>query len=182
MARQASPTCAKFQLNITKAGWNACCHTINGALILNFRVATQDDIPAMSAIRLAVTENRLNDPSRVTVQMYHDYLERRGKSWVCEIDGTMAGFAAADHTDGSVWALFIHPEHEGRGIGKRLLALMTDYLFARNYNKIELATSADTRADTFYASQGWERGKMKNDVEVHYSLSKPRIDPDAFLA
>jgi len=104
----------------------------------------------MSAIRLAVTENRLNDPSRVTVQMYHDYLERRGKSWVCEIDGTMAGFAAADHTDGSVWALFIHPEHEGR--------------------------------DTFYASQGWERGKMKNDVEVHYSLSKPRIDPDAFLA
>ena len=136
----------------------------------------------MSIIRLAVTENRLRDPSRVTVQMYHDYLEHRGKTWVCEIDGAIAGFASADHTDGSIWALFIHPEHEGRGIGKGLLALMTDYLFARDYEKIVLCTSADTRADTFYASQGWERGKMKDDVEVHYSLSKPRIDPDECLA
>ena len=128
----------------------------------------------MSAIRLAVTENRLSDPARVTVQMYHDYLERRGKSWVCERDGAILGFARADHTDGSIWALFIQPEHEGLGIGKHLLALMTDYLFGRDHDKIVLATSADTRADTFYASQGWERGKMKNDVEVHYSLARPR--------
>ncbi len=126
----------------------------------------------MSAIRLAVTENRLSDPSRVTPAMYHDYLERLGRSWVCEADGAIAGFAAADKLEASIWALFVSPQHEGLGIGKGLLALMVDYLFSLGHDKVVLATSADTRADTFYTSQGWERGKMKNDVEVGYSLSR----------
>lgn len=143
---------------------------------LHFRQALPADIPAMSVIRLAVTENRLRDPSRITVQMYEDYLGRLGKSWVCEADGVIAGFAAADKAEGSIWALFVDPAHEGLGIGKRLLALMADYLFALGHERIVLSTSADTRADTFYASQGWERGKMKDDVEVHYSLSKPRAN------
>lgn len=128
----------------------------------------------MSAIRLAVTENRLSDPSRVTLAMYHDYLDRLGKTWVCEADGVVAGFAAADKADGSVWALFVSAQYENRGIGKRLLALVVDYLFTLGYQKIELCTAADTRADKFYASQGWERGKMNDDVAVHYALSKPR--------
>ena len=127
----------------------------------------------MSVIRLSVTENRLRDPSRITPQMYLAYLDRLGKSWVCEADGVIAGFAAADKTDGSIWALFIDPAHEGKGIGKRLLALMAEYLFALGYEKIVLSTSADTRADTFYASQGWERGTMKDDIEVHFSLARP---------
>jgi len=143
---------------------------------LKFREALAADIPAMSAIRLSVTENRLRDPSRVTHQMYLDYLDRLGKSWVCEVGGAIVGFASADISDGSIWALFVSPEREGLGIGKRLLALTTDYLFTQGHDKIVLATSADTRADTFYAAQGWERGKMKNDVEVHFSLSRPR-DP-----
>ncbi len=126
----------------------------------------------MSAIRLAVTENRLSDPSRVTLAMYHDYLDRLGKSWVCEADGVITGFAAADKLEASIWALFVSPAHEGLGIGKGLLALMVDYLFSQGHDKLVLSTSADTRADTFYTAQGWERGKMKNDVEVHYSLAR----------
>ena len=147
-----------------------------------FREAVEADIPAMSAIRLAVTENRLSDPSRVTIAMYQDYLEKLGKSWVCEVDGVVAGFAAADKLEASIWALFVDPRFEGLGIGKRLLALMVDYLFSLGHDRVVLATGADTRADTFYASQGWERGKMKNDVEVHYSLSKPRDHSDVHTA
>lgn len=141
---------------------------------LIFREAVATDIPAMSAIRLAVTENRLADPSRVTTAMYHDYLDRLGKSWVCEAEGVIAGFAAADKAEASIWALFVDAQYEALGIGKRLLALTTDYLFSLGHDKIVLSTSADTRADTFYASQGWERGEMKNDVEVHYALSTSR--------
>jgi GNAT superfamily N-acetyltransferase len=133
----------------------------------------------MAAIRLAVSENRLSDPSRVTSAMYHDYLSRLGKTWVCEADGVIAGFGAADKADASVWALFVSPAHEGNGIGKQLLALLADYLFSLGHDKAVLSTGADTRADVFYASQGWERGKMKNDVEVHYALSRPRSDSHA---
>jgi len=139
-----------------------------------YRLATSDDIAAMSAIRLAVTENRLSDPARVTLQMYHDYLDRLGRSWVCESAGVIAGFSAADVRDGSIWALFVDPALEGRGLGKCLLALAADYLFAQGHDRIILSTGADTRADVFYASQGWERGKMKNDIEVVYTLGRPR--------
>ena len=145
----------------------------------------------MSTIRLAVTENRLSDPTRITRAMYVAYLDNLdtpddlanlGKSWVCELDGVVKGFASADKVDGSVWALFVSPPCEGLGIGKRLLALLADYLFSLGHDKIVLSTGADTRADVFYASQGWERGKMKNDVEVQYTLQKPRENSHVYAA
>ncbi|MES2322194.1 MAG: GNAT family N-acetyltransferase [Pseudomonadota bacterium] len=150
---------------------------MNPTLLL--RAACEADIPAMSVIRLAVTENRLSDPGRITRQMYVDYLEECGRSWVCEIDGAIVGFSSADKIDASIWALFVNPAHEGLGIGKRLLALAVDYLFFLGHHEITLSTSADTRADVFYASQGWERGKMKNDVDVGYSLQKESHDHPA---
>lgn len=153
---------------------------LNTTSTLTFRLATEADIAAMSAIRLAVTENRLRDPARVTLAMYRDYMGRLGRSWVCEDDGVIAGFASADHVQGSIWALFIDPAREGQGIGKRLLALAVDDLFQQGHEQIVLSTSADTRADIFYESQGWERGKMKDDIEVQYSLQRAReVAPSA---
>jgi len=149
---------------------------------LTFRQAGAADIAAMSAIRLAVTENRLRDPTRVTHAMYIDYLDRLGRSWVCEADGVIAGFACADKIDSSIWALFVDPSHEGLGIGKQLLAIMVDYLFALGHETIRLSTSAATRADAFYAAQGWRRGEMKDAVEVQYILNKPRENGDVHPA
>ena len=94
-----------------------------------FRRATSHDIPAMSAIRLAVRENVLSNPNRITAQMYEDYLDLLGRGWVAEIDGRVVGFSYANKTDASIWALFIAPEYEGRGLGKRLLDLATGWLF-----------------------------------------------------
>ena len=140
----------------------------------------------MSVIRLAVTENRRSDPTRITRAMYVAYFDthpdRLGKSWVCELEGVVKGFASADKVDGSVWALFVSPPCEGLGIGKRLLALVAGYLFSLGHDKIVLSTGADTRADVFYASQGWERGRMKNDVEVQYTLQKPRENSHVYAA
>ena len=141
-------------------------------MTLTYRSATAADIDAMTAIRNAVTENRLTDPSRVTSAMYHDYLARLGRSWVCEDDGVIAGFSSADKTDGSIWALFVDQAQEGRGIGKALLALAVDYLFAQGHETIVLSTGAATRADAFYAACGWQRGGMKNAVEVCYTLHR----------
>jgi GNAT superfamily N-acetyltransferase len=135
------------------------------------RQATGADIPAMSAIRLAVTENVLSNPARITPQMYEDYLEKLGRGWVAEIDGRITGFAYADRTDATIWALFVAPGYEGRGLARALLALATQWLFGLGAGEITLSTAADTRADRFYAAQGWARTGMKNAIEVGYSLS-----------
>lgn len=136
-----------------------------------FRQANADDIPAMSRIRLAVNENRLRDPSRITLQMYEDFLERDGRGWVAQIEGATVAFSYANRTDGSIWALFVEPGHEGRGMAKTLLALATDWLFSLGFDELKLSTGAGTRADGFYARLGWER--IEGDgAEVEYVLKR----------
>jgi len=143
---------------------------------LNFRLATLADIPAMSVIRLAVKENSLSDPSRITPQMYAEYLEQLGRGWVCELEGKIIGFSYAAHQDNSIWALFTDPAYEGYGAGKRLLQLACEYLFSRGAAQVTLGTAANTRADRFYLAQGWQRGEMLNAIEVSYSLPRPSAD------
>ena len=47
------------------------------------RLATLADIPRLSEIRLAVRENQLSNPGRITVADYEDYVAGRGRSWPC---------------------------------------------------------------------------------------------------
>lgn len=140
---------------------------------LVLRRARSADIPAMSAIRLSVTENVLSDPTRVTLQMYEDYLDRDGRGWVAEMDGEIAGFSYADRHEASIWALFISPRYEGRGLGKALLDLATSWLFELGHPRITLGTTPGTRADRLYAAQGWTR-TAGTGREVGFVLERPR--------
>lgn len=137
-----------------------------------FRLAESSDIPAMSAIRLAVRENVLSNPDRVTPQMYQDYLELHGRGWVAEINGEVVGFSYADKINSSIWALFISPAHEGQGLAKRLLDLATAWLFEQGAASIRLNTGAGTRADQFYKLQGWERERVEGN-DAFYRLPAP---------
>lgn len=139
-----------------------------------FREATIEDIPTLSEIRLSVTENVLSDPSKVTPEMCADYLSVSGKGWLCEVEGVAAGFSVASLGDASIWALFVKPEYEGRGIGTGLLKLATDWLFGMGATRISLSTEAYTRADRWYERQGWKRGEIKPDGEVSYQLDNSR--------
>lgn len=136
---------------------------------VTFRQANSLDIPAMSKIRLAVRENALSNPYRITAQMYEDYLKLLGRGWVAEIDGEVVGFSYADKENSSIWALFISPTHEGKGLAKRLLNLATGWLFEEGETLVRLSTRADTRADRFYALQGWVRERFENG-DAFYSL------------
>ena len=139
---------------------------------MDFREAKIEDIPALFEVRHSVTENILSDPRKVTRQMCVAYLSKSGKGWLCEMDGEVVGFSVASLEDASIWALFVKPSYEGRGIGKRLLRLATDWLFEMRSTSIELSTDPHTRADRFYERQGWLRGEIKPNGEVCYRLHK----------
>ena len=139
---------------------------------LAFRRAIEADIPTMMRIRFAVRENRLSDPSRVTPAMCNDYLDALGRGWVAELDGEIIGFSYAARADASIWALFVDPGREGLGAGRQLLRLAAGWLFEIGNEEVRLGTEANTRADRFYAAQGWTRGGMKDDVEVWYRLRR----------
>ncbi|MGC2238703.1 MAG: GNAT family N-acetyltransferase [Pyrinomonadaceae bacterium] len=139
-----------------------------------FREAYIKDIPALSVLRLSVKENALSDPTRITYEMYENYLTGCGRGWLCEIDGETAGFSVASSEDASIWALFVDERFEARGIGKRLLKLATDWLFDTGADVIHLTTAVNTRADGFYESLGWKRGEIGKTGEVFYTLKKPK--------
>ena len=127
----------------------------------------------MSAIRLAVTENVLSDPGRITVAMYEDYLDHAGRGWVAEVSGAIVAFCYADSVDGSIWALFVQPGWEGRGLARHLLGLAIDWLFATGHDSVALTTAAGTRADRFYAAHGWRRVRLCDDGRnVEYVLHR----------
>jgi GNAT superfamily N-acetyltransferase len=148
---------------------------------LRLREATVEDIDAMHRIRMAVRENRLSDPSWLTPAVYRACLADTGftNTWVAEIDGAVAGFSTARVPERDIWALFVDPVHEGRGIGRALIDVATRWMFERGVASIELSTTPDTRADRFYRDAGWQRGETTAKGEIMYRLPNPsaRVEP-----
>jgi GNAT superfamily N-acetyltransferase len=141
---------------------------------MTLRIATLADIEAMHAIRMSVRENRLGDPSRVTPSHYREMLETRGRGWVYEVNGAMAGFAIADHSTRSIWALFVKPGNEGRGIGRALHDAMVDWLFEMADTPLWLTTGPDTRAARFYIIAGWTLEPVMEKGELRFVLDASR--------
>ncbi|QLF71100.1 GNAT family N-acetyltransferase [Peteryoungia desertarenae] len=119
------------------------------------RRATRADIDRIFEIRNNVRENRLSDPSKVTVADVEWFIDHPGiYLWV--EDDTIAGFSAADPRNGSIWALFLDERFEGRGIGRTLLEQACEVLQASGWNRIWLTTGPGTRAEQLYRKAGWE--------------------------
>lgn len=112
------------------------------------------EIPRLFEIRFAVTENPLIDPSRVTAADCAWFIDH-SDIWAWDEGGTIRGFSAADPRDGSIWALFVEPGHDGRGIGRVLLGAACATLERAGHGAAILTTDAGTRADGFYRRAGW---------------------------
>lgn len=122
------------------------------------RPALAADIPAMQRIRAAVRENRLSDPARIGPEEYARRLAPGASSrgWVADVPGSgVVGFAFVDALDGNVWALFVAPEAERRGVGHALHDVALTWLFDAGFPVAWLTTAPGTRALGFYQAAGW---------------------------
>ncbi|MBC5774055.1 GNAT family N-acetyltransferase [Pontibacter sp. KCTC 32443] len=137
-----------------------------------FRQASIADIAGMSRVRMAVKENVLSNPDRVTLEDYREMLEENGAGWVCELDGIIVGFAIVDLTDANIWALFVDPDHDKKGIGRKLHDLMLNWSFDQNIDKLWLSTEAGTRAETFYRKAGWQQTGITQSGEVRFEMER----------
>jgi GNAT superfamily N-acetyltransferase len=138
----------------------------------HFRIATEEDIAQMQIVRHLVRENVLSDPALVTDLDVADFILVRGRGWVCEQADTILGFAIVDLQAHNIWALFLRPEWEGRGIGQALMGKMLDWYFGQTQAPIWLGTAPGTRAERFYLQNGWEivgqHGKGETKFEMQY--------------
>ena len=105
-------------------------------------------------IRAAVRENRLSDPASIAAADYRPFIDA-GCCWVWEESGAALGFAALDAAGASVWALFVAPDAEGRGIGRALLDRLVAEARELRLPHLILETGEHTRAETLYRRTGW---------------------------
>ena len=139
-----------------------------------FRQAHIRDTEQMQIVRNAVKENVLSDPSLVPDEAYADFLNERGRGWLCEIENKVAGFCIVDLQQNNVWALFVHPEKEGMGIAKKLQQFMLAWYFSKTKKTLWLGTAPGTRAQRFYISTGWLPAGTVNKGEVKFEMSYER--------
>jgi len=139
---------------------------------MNIRVAQIKDIPQIQVVRNLVKENQISDPALVPDSDVQDYITRRGRGWVCEINEQIVGFAIADLVDNNIWALFIHPGFEKLGIGKKLHDEMVNWYFSQTEKTVWLGTSPKTRAELFYRKAGWKEIGMHGKGEIKFEMTK----------
>ena len=135
-----------------------------------FREATVDDIDNYMVVRMAVKENVLNNPALVPREDNVAYLTKYGKGWVCEIENKIVGFSVVGLTQRNVWALFVLPEFEGKGIGRKLHDIMIDWYFSQTSDTIWLGTEQNTKAENFYKNRGWTVVGMHGADETKFEM------------
>jgi GNAT superfamily N-acetyltransferase len=131
--------------------------------------ATSADIPRLVEIRAAVRENILSDPGSVTTADIQWFIDNSA-IWTWVEDGQIYGFSAGDPRDGTIFALFVDPNREGRGIGQALLALACATLRHAGHKAITLGTEPGTRAERFYRRNGWTSVGHKPNGEILFRL------------
>jgi GNAT superfamily N-acetyltransferase len=135
------------------------------------REAKIDDIKQIQIVRNSVTENVLSNPDLVTDDDCKEFMFERGKGWVCEIENRIVGFAIADLKEKNIWALFIHPNFEKKGIGQLLHTTMLDWYFKETKEKVWLGTAFNTRAEKFYRKAGWREVGKHGDKEIKFEMT-----------
>lgn len=142
---------------------------------MQIRVAVPADIPAVFEVRTSVRENHLSLAELaalgITPQTLPAMLAGDGRGWVAEEGGQVAAFAMADAAEACVFALFVRPGHEGRGLGRALLAEAERWLAARGCGQAWLLTEGDpaTRANGFYRHLGWHNEGLQPDGQNRYA-------------
>jgi GNAT superfamily N-acetyltransferase len=140
---------------------------VNGVL----RQAQFEDIRGMHRVRLAVRENRLTS-SAIREEHYIREITVTGRGWVITEAEAVVAFAVGNRETNNIWALFVDPQHERKGYGRRLLTVLVEWLFSQGVESIWLSTDPDTRAQRFYETAGWSFRRVLPDGEHYYELHR----------
>ncbi|MBV8252083.1 MAG: GNAT family N-acetyltransferase [Chitinophaga sp.] len=135
------------------------------------RAALPEDIPQIQFVRNAVKENTLSDPALVTDKDCEVYITQRGKGWVCEINEQITGFSIVDLQAKNIWALFVHPDFDKQGIGRKLHDVMLSWYFMQTRDSVWLGTSPHTRAESFYRKAGWKEIGTHGKGEIKFEMT-----------
>ena len=83
----------------------------------------------------------------------------------------MLFFSIVDLKENNIWALFVKPEFERKGVGRRLHEIMLDWYFTLTKNTVWLSTAPGTRAEKFYRKAGWIKAGAYGKTEIKFEMN-----------
>ena len=95
--------------------------------------------------------------------------------WAFEPGGVAAAFSMAKGDEQTIFAVFVRPRYEGRGLGSAVLSAAEEWLWLSGADEIWLTTGVEPgiRAHGFYARCGWHRTDKLLRGDVKYVKSRP---------
>lgn len=142
------------------------------------RLALASDVSAMFRVRTSVKENILTVAELaqlgVTPEAIAQAIGDAPCAWVAEVGGEVVGFAMVDLETACLFAAFVLPEHEGQGIGRRLVQACEAVLFERHV-QAWLETAQASRAAGFYRRLGWGHEVDIGHGDVRLEKRRPAL-------
>ncbi len=151
-------------------------------MTIKIRPATTDDIAGIFHVRTHVRENHMSRDeltrAGITEAAVAGMIASQPCAWVAvkgdAVTGdAVIGFSMVDLDEGSLFAAFVLPESEGQGIGRELVLLAEDALFAR-HPAAWLETGAATRAAGFYRALGWGNEQDIGGGDIRLEKRRPK--------
>ena len=103
----------------------------------------------------------------ITESVVTDMIEKSCCAWVAEDDGKVTGFSMILPDEACLFAAFVLPKYEGRGLGRILVGLAEQEIF-KHHEVAWLETDKNSRAAGFYRRLGWiEKGNVsESDIRL----------------
>lgn len=128
------------------------------------RSACVADVSAMFIVRTSVRENALTIDELaqmgITPEAIATAVNGSPCAWVAEVDAEVVGFAMVDLDTACLFAAFVLPGYEGKGLGTGLIRACEGALFER-HRLAWLETARHSRAAGVYRHLGWG-----NEVDI----------------
>ena len=139
------------------------------------REATVADIPQLFEVRCSVRENHMSIAQLAKAGITPESIGAMvaGGDYttpVVEDGGTIVAFAMAQISRGYVFAVFVRPEYESRGLGTALLGQVESMLRQQGVTRAWLATGGENglRAHGFYRARGWTATGTMPDGQIRF--------------
>ena len=133
------------------------------------RLALPSDIEGIFDVRISVKENHLSreemEQMGITESSVIDMIEKNRCAWVAVDNGKIIGFSMILPDEGSLFAAFVLPEYEGRGVGRSLVQLAEQELF-KHHEVAWLETDKNSRAAKFYKRLGWVEKENVSESDI----------------
>jgi ribosomal protein S18 acetylase RimI-like enzyme len=147
--------------------------------MISFRELEPSDMEAVFDVRVKTWHNPNGaaelhhmgiTPESVVASMRSSH-----RGWVAQDGNRVVGFTMGNRQTGEMWVIAVLPDYENRGIGRRLLSLVEDWLCAAGWQEIWLTTDTDDgfRAVGFYRRLGWCDWKFEDGNRFMRKQLKP---------